>query len=112
MDRQRNTLTRAIEYFTGQRVWGTITVIFNAGRIEHVKTIESVRPSQDRRLAAIVGNHPDVVRAIQAGETKEFVFARLRSGQLTLLAIETHCLPEQEGGDLARDRGISATIAE
>lgn len=112
-ERESNTLARALNYFMDLGRWGKVVVHFEAGRVKHVETSETYRPINQRSLAAIVGSHPAVAAAIQAGETKEFVFARLRGGKLSLLAVETHhpVTEEDHASDTEQPRLLAGSPA-
>lgn len=86
--------------FASQRLWGSVTIHFMGGCVTHVQDRRTVRPSADRRLAAIVGDTPEVAASLAAGESREFVFARVRGGRLALLAVETH--HTQEANDVGQ----------
>lgn len=95
-DWESSTLTRALDWFARNGLWGTVTARFERGTLKDIETHETVRPQNQANLAAIVGAHPAVAAALLSGEAKDFVFARLREGKLTLLAVESHHKPQED----------------
>ncbi len=88
-------------------VWGTFTVHLRGGEVTHTSLRETFQPSSDPRLSAQVQHHPLAKEALSEHLDRELVYARLRGGKLTLLAVEKHAMSTPTNGarkDDARER--------
>jgi hypothetical protein len=87
----------------GRGVWGTFTVHLRAGEVTHTVLRETFQPSSDPRLSSQVQQHPLAKEALTERLDREMVYARLRGGKLTLLAVEKHRMGTPTNGERKDD---------